>query len=139
MLEERAVALIRSSFDRLAPMGEEVAQRFRRQLLGMDPGIRPHLAKTDQSGGGLFAALAFAVAHLDRPEVLMPAARALATLHRAHGVPARHYDTAGAALIWTLEETLGPEGFPPETRRAWAAAYTTLADAMRDDGAVAGS
>ena len=49
--------------------------------------------------------------------------------HVGYGVREEHYATVGAALLWTLEQGLG-EGFTPETRDAWAAAYGLLSSAM---------
>ena len=34
-------------------------------------------------------------------------------------------------LLWTLERGLG-EGFTPEVRSAWKAAYATLSNVMKD-------
>jgi nitric oxide dioxygenase len=41
-----------------------------------------------------------------------------------------HYDTVGAALLWTLEKGLGP-AFTPETKEAWTAVYGLLASTMQ--------
>jgi hemoglobin-like flavoprotein len=41
-----------------------------------------------------------------------------------------HYDTVGAALLWTLEQGLG-SSFTPEVRAAWASAYGLVAGAMK--------
>lgn len=38
--------------------------------------------------------------------------------------------TVGGALIWTLDQGLGP-AFTPETKEAWIQAYTILADTMK--------
>ena len=41
-----------------------------------------------------------------------------------------HYDTVGAALLWTLETGLG-EAFTDEVNDAWATVYGVLADTMK--------
>jgi hemoglobin-like flavoprotein len=41
-----------------------------------------------------------------------------------------HYATVGSALLWTLEQGLGPK-FTPDVRDAWTAAYTLLSDVMQ--------
>lgn len=43
--------------------------------------------------------------------------------HPGYGVTDTHYDSVGAALLWTLEQGLG---------EAWTAAYALLAGVMRD-------
>jgi hemoglobin-like flavoprotein len=48
-----------------------------------------------------------------------------------YGVLPAHYDTVGAALLWTLEKGLGPD-FTPEVKDAWAAVYGILAGTMKD-------
>jgi hemoglobin-like flavoprotein len=45
-----------------------------------------------------------------------------------------HYDTVGAALLWTLEQGLGA-AFTAEVREAWTETYTILATVMRQAGA----
>jgi hemoglobin-like flavoprotein len=46
-----------------------------------------------------------------------------------------HYDTVGAALIWTLEQGLGDD-FTPEVQAAWLDVYTVLADTMKQAAAM---
>src|ERR1044071_2408565 len=47
------------------------------------------------------------IAIVDRLEGLVPAVQALGRRHVAYGVTERHYETVGAALLWTLEKGLG--------------------------------
>jgi hemoglobin-like flavoprotein len=42
-----------------------------------------------------------------------------------------HYDTVGAALLWTLEKGLG-NAFTSETKDAWIAVYGLLAGTMKN-------
>jgi hemoglobin-like flavoprotein len=49
--------------------------------------------------------------------------------HVGYGVQAAHYDTVGAALLWTLEQ--GP-AFTDEVKTAWATAYGALAGVMKE-------
>ena len=50
--------------------------------------------------------------------------------HKGYGVTAeQQYAPVGAALLWTLEQGLGPD-FTPETKTAWTEAYTALAGVM---------
>ena len=57
------------------------------------------------------------------------AAKALAVKHVAYGVTAAHYKPVGEALIWTLEQGLGPD-FTPEVKDAWLSAYGALSGVM---------
>ena len=54
----------------------------------------------------------------------------MARRHVIYGVQPQHYDTVGAALLWTLEQGLG-NGFTAEVRAAWTEAYGLLASAMQ--------
>jgi len=74
--------------------------------------------------------LGAAVKGLDRLEQLVPVVQDLGRKHTGYGVEDRHYDTVGAALLWTLEKGLG-SGFTPEVKEAWAAVYGLLASTMQ--------
>jgi len=78
----------------------------------------------------LMDALRLAVKGLDRPEALLPALAALGRRHAGYGVNEHDYETVGEALLWTLEQGLGPS-FTPEIKEAWAALYRFVADTMR--------
>jgi hemoglobin-like flavoprotein len=67
---------------------------------------------------------------LGRFEELRPAINALGQRHGGYGVQDHHYDTVGAALIWTLEQGLG-DAFTQEARESWTQVYTTLAGMMK--------
>ena len=82
------------------------------------------------------ATLAFAVAGLKQPDQVLAAVRQLGQRHGAYGVRAEHYDTVGAALLWTLAQGLG-EQFTPEVEAAWTALYTLVASTMQEAAAMA--
>jgi hemoglobin-like flavoprotein len=105
-------------------------------LFELDPTLRP-LFKGDmeEQGRKLMEMIELAVRGLDRQEALLPALAALGRRHAGYGVNESDYETVGAALLWTLEQGLGPS-FTPDIREAWAALYRFVADTMRD-GAVA--
>ena len=67
---------------------------------------------------------------LDRLDEIVPVVEDLGRRHAGYGVEDTHYDTAGAALLWTLEQGLGDE-FTPAFGDAWGAAYGVLADTMK--------
>jgi nitric oxide dioxygenase len=51
--------------------------------------------------------------------------------HAGYGVTDAHYDTVGAALLWTLEKGLG-SAFTTEMKDAWATVYGCLHSVMKD-------
>jgi hemoglobin-like flavoprotein len=58
-------------------------------------------------------------------------AQDLARRHVDYGVQPGHYDSVGAALLWTMEQGLGSK-FSDEVKAAWASAYGTLSQVMKD-------
>jgi len=77
-----------------------------------------------------------AVNGLDRLNETIPAVQQLSIRHIEYGVKDEHYDTVGAALLWTLEAGLG-EAFDKKTKQAWEDVYGTLADTMKTTAAEA--
>ena len=72
-----------------------------------------------------------AVDHLDDLDTWSRWLRKLGQRHKIYGVEPGHYDTVGAALLWTLEQGLG-EHYTPEVEQAWANAYGLLSGVMQD-------
>ncbi|SFK61391.1 globin family protein [Falsiroseomonas stagni] len=124
-------AIVENSFRLVAPIAEPAAAIFYERLFALDPALKPLFARTDirDQGRKLMQAIGFVVAHLRRPDTLLPAVAALGARHGAYGVQPAHYDTVGQALLETLAEGLGPH-FTAEVRNAWAAAYGVLARTM---------
>jgi hemoglobin-like flavoprotein len=127
--------LVRDSFAKVAPIAPTAAELFYGRLFELDPGLRP-LFKGDmkEQGRKLMAMIATAVAGLDKLDTIVPAVRALGKRHAGYGVIDAQYDTVAAALLWTLEQGLGPD-FTPATKEAWTACYTLLAGQMKEAAA----
>ena len=126
--------LVQTSFAQVRTIAETAAALFYRRLFELDPTLRP-LFKGDleEQGRKLMDMLGVAVKGLDRPEALLPALANLGRRHAGYGVKERDYETVGEALLWTLEQGLGPS-FTPEVREAWATVYRLVADTMRVEG-----
>ena len=127
--------LVRDNFAKVAPIAPTAAELFYGRLFELDPGLRP-LFKGDmkEQGRKLMAMIATAVAGLDKLDTIVPAVRALGKRHAGYGVIDAQYDTVAAALLWTLEQGLGPD-FTPATKEAWTACYTLLAGQMKEAAA----
>jgi nitric oxide dioxygenase len=125
------IMLIKSSFSQVLPMAETAAGLFYTRLFELDPSLRP-LFRGDMSEQGkkLMASLKIVVNSLDRLEAILPAVQELGRRHVTYGVQEAHYETVGAALLWTLQQGLG-DAFTPEVKVAWATAYTVLAQTMK--------
>src|SRR5688572_21864832 len=99
---------VRQSFALVAPIADIAATLFYRRLFELDPALRPMFPPSlDEQGRKLMQMIGAAVGQLDRPKVLVPVLENLGRRHVGYGVEDRHYDTVGAALLWTLEQGLG--------------------------------
>ena len=126
------IAAVQKSFAQVVPIKDAAAALFYERLFETDPSARA-LFKGDmaEQGKKLMAAIAMVVGGLTNLSALLPAIRNMARRHAGYGVQDGHYDSVGQALLWTLEQGLGP-AFTPDVREGWAAAYTILATAMMD-------
>ena len=126
------IAAVKQSFALVVPIKEKAAELFYNRLFEIDPSTKP-LFRSDmgEQGKKLMAALATVVGGLADVSRILPTVQKLAKGHVAYGVEPRHYDSVGKALLWTLEQGLGPK-FTPEVRDAWASAYALLSDAMKN-------
>lgn len=125
------VAMIRESWTAVEPIQNMAATLFYDRLFELDPTLRRLFRRTDMAGQKkiLMQTLTVVVKSLDRLNQIVPAVQALGRRHAGYGVRASHYDTVGAALLWTLGQGLG-DAFVPELRDAWAEAYSVLATVM---------
>ena len=127
-LTQTQIDLVKDSFKYVEPIADTAAGLFYARLFELDPSLRP-LFKRDikEQGKMLMQTIAIAVHSLDSVENVVPAVKALGQRHMGYGVQPTHYDTVGAALLWTLEQGIG-DAFTPDVRDAWAAVYTILAE-----------
>ncbi len=129
------VTSVQSSWEKVVPIKEKAAELFYGKLFELDADLKP-LFKGDmvEQGRKLMMMINTTVTKLDKLDEIVPAVQDLGKRHVAYGVKDVHYDTVGAALLWTLGAGLG-DAFTDEVKEAWTAAYTTLATAMKDAAA----
>lgn len=127
--------IVQASFAKVVPIAEQAAQIFYGRLFELDPSLKP-LFKGDmkEQGRKLMTMIRTAVAGLDKLDMLVPAVQDLGRRHVGYGVQDRHYDTVGAALLWTLEKGLA-EDFTPRVKEAWTVVYGVLATTMKNAAA----
>jgi hemoglobin-like flavoprotein len=124
------ITLVQISFKKVVPIAGTAADLFYDRVFEIAPLLRALFPSdlTEQKMK-LMAMLGTAVTNLHQIETILPAVKALGERHKGYGVTADHYAPVGAALLWTLENGLGPD-FTPETKEAWTEAYTALAGVM---------
>ncbi len=129
------ITLVKSSWEKAIPIADQAAELFYGKLFELDPSVKP-LFKGDmtEQGKKLMKMINTAVNGLDRLDDIVPAVQQLGIRHVAYGVKDEHYDTVGAALLWTLEAGLG-DVFTADTKEAWATAYGILAETMKEAAA----
>lgn len=126
----RQIELVQQTFALVKPIADQAAALFYQRLFTLDPALRALFTHDmKEQGAKLMTTLGVVVAGLGKAETIIPAVQALARKHVGYGVKAEHYPTVGAALLWTLEQGLGP-AFTPEVKEAWAAAYGLLTSVM---------
>ena len=126
------VQLVQSTWRSVLTIGDTFAELFYGKLFSLDAGMRPLFRNSmKDQGRSLTAMMSVAVGGLAQPEKIALALRQLGRRHAAYGVQPRHYELMRAALIWALEKCFG-EGFTPEARMAWLAAYDFLARTMQE-------
>ena len=124
------VKLVQDSFAKVAPISQKAAELFYGRLFEIAPQVRAMFPDdmTEQRKK-LMATLAIVVQGLNNLDAILPAASALAKRHVSYGAEPAHYPVVGQALLWTLEQGLGPS-WTPEVAAAWTGAYATLSGFM---------
>ena len=135
MLTQAQVTLVQKTFAVIAPIADDAAALFYRRLFELDPSLQA-MFKGDMSDQRrkLMQMLTAAVKGLNHLDRLVPVVEDLGRRHAKYGVADAHYDTVGAALLWTLEKGLG-SAFTPDAREAWATVYGLLATTMKNAAA----
>lgn len=129
------VGLVQDSFRKVVPIAGTAADLFYDRLFEIAPDVRalfPDDLKEQKKK--LIAMLATAVTNLHQVGSIVPAVEDLGKRHVAYGVTAAMYEPVGAALLWTLEQGLGPD-FTPPVKAAWTETYMTLAGVMQNAAA----
>jgi hemoglobin-like flavoprotein len=124
------IKLVQDSFAKVAPISAKAAELFYGRLFEIAPQVRAMFPDDmSEQRKKLMATLTIVVQGLNNLDTILPAASALAKRHISYGAEAAHYPVVGQALLWTLEQGLGPS-WTPEVAAAWTGAYATLSEFM---------
>jgi hemoglobin-like flavoprotein len=125
--------LVKTTWSMVVPIADTAAGLFYDRLFAIDTSTRSMFAATNmaEQRRKLMQALSFVVGGLDRTDQLLAVVQSLGRSHLRYGVTDRHYDSVGAALLWTLEQGL-KDAWTPAVKDAWTAAYALVAGVMRD-------
>ena len=124
--------LVKESWRQVAPIADAAAEMFYQRLFEIDPATRKlfHASRMAEQRRKVIQALTLAVEGLDDLDTLLPAIRDLGRRRHGYGVNDKHYESVGAALLWTLQQGLGA-AWTPAVASAWSEIYLLLSDAMR--------
>jgi len=125
------IALVQQTLIEVSPQADAMAQAFYQRLFELDPSLQS-LFTHDWTGQRrkFTDTLTTLVQGLDRLHTVLPEIHQLGLRHVQYGVKPEHYATAGMALLWALEHSLG-HPLPEETRSAWIEAYQLLTTAIQ--------
>lgn len=130
-MTSRQTELVQESFQLVVPILNNATTLFYDRLFQLDESLRSMFrGPQEEQARKLAHVLTVVVKGLSRPEQILPAVEELGRRHSGYGVRPEHYDTVGAALLWTLQAGLG-DAFTPEVRDAWSSAYQFLSFAMQ--------
>ena len=131
----KEVSLIQESWDYVITNIDKAGELFYGKLFEMDPALKP-LFKGDLSvqADKLMSMITFVVSKLDNIGEVVSDVQDLGVRHKYYEVEPRHYDTVGAALLWTLEAGLGDQ-WSDAHRQAWTDVYVVLSNTMKEAAA----
>jgi hemoglobin-like flavoprotein len=129
---------LETTFDLVAPRGDELMDVFYARLFAAAPAVRPLFAGTDlaRQKAMLLSTLVLLRKSLRNLDAIVPTLRALGARHVAYGAKPEHYPAVGQVLIASMAEVAG-EAWRPEHELAWAAAFAVISDAMLSGAAEA--
>jgi hemoglobin-like flavoprotein len=132
------LAALETSFDLVAPRGDELMDRFYTGLFAAAPAVRPLFAGTDmrRQKAMLLSALVLLRKSLRDLDAIVPTLRSLGARHVAYGARPEHYPVVGSVLIAAMAGVAG-EDWRPEYEQAWSAAFDVVASVMIDGAAEA--
>jgi hemoglobin-like flavoprotein len=121
---------LETSFDLLAPRGEELMDEFYSRLFAAAPAVRPFFpSDLKRQKTMLLATLVLLRKSLRNLDAIVPKLKDLGERHVAYGARPEHYPLVGATLIASMAAIGGPN-WKPEYERAWGAAFEIVAATM---------
>jgi methyl-accepting chemotaxis protein len=127
---------LETSFDIVAPRGDELMDVFYARLFDAAPAVRPLFAGTDlrRQKAMLLGALVLVRKSLRDLDAIVPALHRLGARHVDYGARPEHYPVVASVLIASMAEIAGP-AWRSHHESAWAAALDVVAGAMLEGAA----
>jgi hemoglobin-like flavoprotein len=122
---------LETSFDLVAPRGDELMDVFYSRLFETAPAVKPLFAASDlgRQKAMLLGTLVLLRKSLRNLDAIVPKLRDLGARHVAYGAQPEHYPVVGATLIAAMASVAG-EVWTPTYERAWTDAFEVVATVM---------
>jgi hemoglobin-like flavoprotein len=124
---------LETSFDLVAPRGDELMDVFYSRLFTAAPAVKPLFATTDlrRQKTMLLGTLVLLRKSLRDLDAIVPKLRELGARHVAYGAQPEHYPIVGEVLIASMAQIAGA-AWTNEYEQAWTGAFAIVAGAMID-------
>lgn len=123
---------LETSFDLIAPRGDELIEDFYARLFAAAPAVRPLFpADMTRQRTMLLAALVLLRKSLRDLDRIVPTLRELGARHVAYGAKPEHYPLVGETLIASMASVAG-DAWNDEYQQAWTTAFGLVASVMID-------
>jgi hemoglobin-like flavoprotein len=124
---------LETSFDLVAPRGDELMDEFYSRLFETAPAVKPLFAHTDlkRQKAMLLGTLVLLRKSLRDLDAIVPKLRELGARHVEYGARPEHYPVVGEVLIGAMATVAG-SAWQPEHERAWSEAFRVVAWAMME-------
>ncbi|HEY9465267.1 MAG TPA: globin family protein [Vicinamibacterales bacterium] len=122
---------LETSFDLVAPRGDELMDIFYSRLFTAAPAVRPLFPAGDlqRQKTMLLATLVLLRKSVRNFEAIVPKLRDLGARHVAYGAQPEHYPVVGDILIASMAEIAG-SAWTPAYAQAWNEAFAIVTTAM---------
>ena len=122
---------LETSFDLIAPRGDELMDVFYSRLFAAAPAVKPLFANTDlqRQKSMLLGVLVLLRKSLRDLGAIVPKLHDLGARHVGYGARPEYYPVVGEVLIASMAEIAGP-AWTPEYERAWSEAFAIVSGAM---------
>ena len=129
---------LETSFDLIAPRGDELMDEFYARLFEAAPAVKPLFAHTDlqRQKAMLLGTLGLLRKSLRNLDAIVPKLRELGARHVGYGAQPEHYPVVGEALIAAMAAVAG-SAWRSEYELAWGEAFGVVAGAMIEGAAAA--
>jgi hemoglobin-like flavoprotein len=131
MMTPRQIDLVQGTWKYVAPKSAETAEMFYGRLAQVSPACRPTFnADATEQGRDLMQTISEHVNSLTMLDTIAPAVEAVGERRRERNSADETGDSVEQALLWTLEQQLGP-AYTDDVDQAWTTICESLAETLK--------